>query len=191
LGSHYNFYPIISIKEKPIMQTSRLLLTILLISALPVMAAEKVVPIKAISPAGVGKIIGIVKLVDSDSGLVISPDLGELTPGLHGFHIHENSSCDASEKDGKKVAGQAAGGHYDPVYSMKHEGPVGKGHFGDLPALKVGADGTANTPVVAPRLKLADVIDHTIMIHEGGDNYSDMPKPLGGGGVRVACGIIE
>ena len=28
------------------------------------------------------------------------------------------------------------------------------------------------------------------MIHSGGDNYSDEPK-LGGGGARVACGVIE
>lgn len=28
------------------------------------------------------------------------------------------------------------------------------------------------------------------MVHEGGDNYSDDPKPLGGGGARVACGVV-
>jgi len=29
------------------------------------------------------------------------------------------------------------------------------------------------------------------MIHAGSDNYADEPKPLGGGGSRVACGVIE
>jgi Cu-Zn family superoxide dismutase len=29
------------------------------------------------------------------------------------------------------------------------------------------------------------------MIHAGSDNYSDSPKPLGGGGARIACGVIE
>ena len=29
------------------------------------------------------------------------------------------------------------------------------------------------------------------MIHAGGDNYSDLPKPLGGGGDRIACGVIQ
>ncbi|HAQ86214.1 MAG TPA: superoxide dismutase [Cu-Zn] SodC1, partial [Pseudomonas sp.] len=44
----------------------------------------------------------------------------------------------------------------------------------------------------APRLKsLGDLKGHALMVHEGGDNYSDEPKPLGGGGARVACGVIE
>jgi Cu-Zn family superoxide dismutase len=30
-----------------------------------------------------------------------------------------------------------------------------------------------------------------LMIHAGGDNYSDRPAPLGGGGARIACGVIE
>jgi Cu-Zn family superoxide dismutase len=29
------------------------------------------------------------------------------------------------------------------------------------------------------------------MIHEGGDNYRDTPEPLGGGGGRIACGVVE
>jgi superoxide dismutase, Cu-Zn family len=28
------------------------------------------------------------------------------------------------------------------------------------------------------------------MIHAGGDNYADQPQPLGGGGARIACGVI-
>jgi Cu-Zn family superoxide dismutase len=45
--------------------------------------------------------------------------------------------------------------------------------------------------LVAPRLKLADVTNRAVIIHEGGDNYSDKPKPLGGGAGRIACGIIQ
>jgi Cu-Zn family superoxide dismutase len=29
------------------------------------------------------------------------------------------------------------------------------------------------------------------MIHAGGDNHSDTPAPLGGGGGRMACGVIK
>jgi Cu-Zn family superoxide dismutase len=54
----------------------------------------------------------------------------------------------------------------------------------------VAADGTATQPVLAPRLKLADVQGHALMVHAGGDNHSDHPAPLGGGGARVACGVI-
>ncbi len=68
---------------------------------------------------------------------------------------------------------------------------TGKGHLGDLPVLTVGADGTASTAVTAPRLKMSDVKGRSLMIHAGGDNYSDQPAPLGGGGARVACGVVK
>ncbi|NIY58922.1 superoxide dismutase family protein, partial [Francisella orientalis] len=37
---------------------------------------------------------------------------------------------------------------------------------------------------------LEELEGHSLMIHEGGDNYSDTPKPLGGGGTRMWCGVI-
>jgi Cu-Zn family superoxide dismutase len=114
-----------------------------------------------------------------------------LPPGTHGFHVHEKADCGPGVKDGKQQAGIAAGGHFDPAGTGKHEGPAGKGHIGDLPALTVDKDGKASNPVIAPRLKLADVKGRSLMIHAGGDNYSDKPAPLGGGGGRVACGVIK
>ncbi len=63
--------------------------------------------------------------------------------------------------------------------------------MGDLPALVVDNNGVATTAVIAPRLKLADIQGRAIMIHAGGDNYSDSPLPLGGGGARIACGVIQ
>ena len=139
------------------MRTTRLILIAALLTAAQAMAAEKIVVVNAISEEGVGKIIGTVKLSDSDAGLLIDPDLGELSPGLHGFHIHEKPNCGVADKDGKKVAGLGAGGHYDPHKSAKHEGPEGHGHHGDLPALEVKDDGSATKIVVAPRLKLSEI----------------------------------
>lgn len=173
------------------MKFTSLFFAALMFGSLSAQAAEKVVTVRAISEAGVGKIIGILKLNDSPQGLVVTPDLAELPPGERGFHVHENPSCETLEKDGKKVAGLGAGGHYDPAHSGKHEGPIGAGHSGDLPALVVEADGTATKSIVAPRLRIIDVTDRAVIIHAGSDNYSDDPKPLGGGGARIACGIIE
>ena len=56
--------------------------------------------------------------------------------------------------------------------------------------VEMNADGKATTPVLAPRLMLKDVQGHAIMVHVGGDNYADEPEPLGGGGPRIACGVI-
>lgn len=154
-------------------------------------SAATTVSMHAIDASGVGKAIGTITLSDSAKGLVLQTDLTGLTPGPHGFHVHENANCGAREKDGKAVAGLAAGGHYDPGKSGKHEGPAGKGHLGDLPVLNVDAQGNAKGSLTAARLKLADVKGRSLMIHEGGDNYSDNPKALGGGGARVACGLIK
>ena len=167
------------------------LLAATLALALPAHAAEQIVVVRSIDDNGVGNIIGIVKLSDSDKGLALDPDIGNLSPGLHGMHVHENPSCQPGEKDGKKVAGLAAGPHYDPHKTGKHLGPEGMGHHGDLPPLHVNAQGAAVKPLLAPRLKLEDIRGRALIIHEGGDNFSDDPKPLGGGGARVACGVIE
>lgn len=92
---------------------------------------------------------------------------------------------------GKPAAGFAAGGHYDPAHSKKHLGPFSSaGHPGDLPVLVVDS-GDAAQPVTAPHLKVADIRGRSIMIHAGADNYSDAPLPLGGGGARIACGVIR
>jgi superoxide dismutase, Cu-Zn family len=56
--------------------------------------------------------------------------------------------------------------------------------------LCINADGSVTVPVMAPRLKVKDILGHSLMIHNGGDNYSDSPAPTGGGGPRMACGVI-
>ncbi|HTF99271.1 MAG TPA: superoxide dismutase [Cu-Zn] SodC [Nitrospirota bacterium] len=158
----------------------------------PVLAADVVVPMNLITDQGIGKSIGSVTISESAAGLVFKPHLTDLAPGIHGFHVHQNADCAAAMKEGKSVAGLAAGGHYDPASTGKHEGPMGKGHLGDLPALTAGPDGKADIAVTAPHIKtLAEIKGRSIMIHAGGDNYSDQPAPLGGGGARVACGVIK
>lgn len=160
-------------------------------AAATVHAAELRATMNAVSDAGVGKPAGTVTISDSKFGLVFTPALTGLEPGVHGFHVHENGSCATNQKEGKAVPAGAAGGHLDTAGSKKHGLPWGDGHIGDLPALYVESSGAANQPVLAPRLKLADVKGKALMVHAGGDNHADHPAPLGGGGARVVCGIIE
>ena len=149
-------------------------------------------PMALVTPAGTGKMIGSVTITESPNGLVFTPNLTDLPAGPHGYHVHETGSCAANQKDGKKMAAGAAGGHYDPNGTKQHLGPTGNGHMGDLPPLVVGGDGRATVAVTAPRLtRLAEVKGKALMIHAGGDNYADKPQPLGGGGERIACGVIE
>jgi len=149
------------------------------------------VTIRSISADGVGPALGTIVAEDTAAGLRLTPYLHGLPPGEHGFHLHTVPSCAPGERDGQRVAGLAAGGHYDPAHTDRHAGPAGDGHLGDLPALEVDSDGTAREPVVAPRLSVSQLLGHSLVIHAGGDNYSDSPQPLGGGGARMACGEIE
>ena len=154
-------------------------------------AGEIVLPMNLVSDQGVGAGIGTVTIREDPMGLVFTPQLQGLPPGAHGFHVHQNPDCAPAEKDGKAVPALAAGGHFDPAAAGRHEGPAGKGHLGDLPVLIVGDDGTSVNAVIAPRLKMADVRGRSLMVHAGGDTYADQPAPLGGGGARIACGVIR
>lgn len=156
------------------------------------LAASTEVEMNLVTSQAVGQSIGKVKITETDKGLEFAPDLKALPPGEHGFHVHMNGSCQPAMKDGKATAAEAAGGHLDPDHTGKHEGPTGMGHLGDLPLLVVAQDGKATQPVLAPRLKKLDEVEgKALMIHVGGDNMSDQPKPLGGGGARFACGVIK
>ncbi len=153
--------------------------------------AESVsVTMHLVDSSGTGKAIGTIQAEDSPYGLILKSDLSGLTSGMHGFHVHQNGDCGAKMSEGKSVPGLAAGGHYDPRNTGRHEGPYGNGHLGDLPALFVDAEGRATLPVLAPRLKVSDLKGRSLMIHAGGDNYSDNPA-LGGGGMRMACGVVQ
>ena len=155
-------------------------------------AASETVEMNLVTSQGVGQSIGEVTITQTEKGLEFTPDLKALPPGEHGFHIHANGSCQPAIKDGKASAAESAGGHLDPHKTGKHAGPDGEGHLGDLPVLVVNNEGKAIIPVTATRLKsLDDVKGKALMIHVGGDNMSDQPKPLGGGGARFACGVIR
>ncbi|MDF1646537.1 MAG: superoxide dismutase family protein [Legionellaceae bacterium] len=125
---------------------------------------------------------GTITFKDSPGGLLIEPHLHDLPPGPHGFHIHQNPSC--------RNQGVAAGGHFDPKQTNTHLGPYGEGHLGDLPVLYINADGETRSSLIAPRLSVENVKSHSIMIHAAGDNYTNAP-PMGGGGPRIACGVIR
>ncbi|WP_159566422.1 superoxide dismutase family protein [Budvicia diplopodorum] len=164
----------------------------ILVACAGAQAAMIEVPVNSVSAEGVGQSIGNVAISETEYGLLFTPNLKSLPAGVHGFHIHEKASCESATKDGKAVAALAAGGHFDPDNTAKHLGPYANGHLGDLPAIYVAVNGTATTPVLAPRLKtIAQIKEHALMVHAGGDNHSDHPAPLGGGGARAGCGVIK
>jgi superoxide dismutase, Cu-Zn family len=155
--------------------------------------AGKTVTINSISASGIGAAIGTITLRETPQGLLFDPKLSSLPPGPHGFHVHANGDCGPGPGANNAPApGMAAGGHFDPKTTGKHLGPHNvDGHLGDVPVLMVDADGMTRVPMIAKRLKLKDVVGHALMIHAGGDNFDDQPAPLGGGGGRIACGVVK
>ena len=174
------------------MKTSFAIAVVLCAFVAPAYAAKSTkVTMNLISADGVGKAIGTITIKEGKDGVTLEPKLKDLPAGEHGFHMHEKGSCDPADKEGKKTAGQAAGGHFDPEGTKAHKGPAGGGHKGDLPKLVVSDKGEAKDKLEVKGMTLADFQGKALMIHAGGDNYSDTPKPLGGGGDRIACGIVK
>lgn len=162
----------------------------------PASAAEVTVEMHRVSAEGIGDPIGTVVFRDSaEGGSVVIATMTGLQPGPHGLHLHENGSCEPGEDDqGEMAAAMAAGGHWDPEQTGEHRGPNGRGHRGDLPVLQVlvDEDGAKDVKRVgyAPHVSPDEVSGLAVVIHEHGDNYQDEPKPSGGGGPRIACGVV-
>lgn len=146
--------------------------------------ANYTVPMTMVDGKGAGKALGDIHIEAAQCGVLLKPNLHGLSPGIHGFHVHEKPSC--------ADRAMAAGAHLDPTATGKHNGPyVADSHLGDLPVLIVDKKGRATLPVLVPRFTLDSLKNHALMIHAGEDNYSDRPQKLGGGGDRIACGIIK
>jgi len=126
--------------------------------------------------------IGTIQLDDTIYGLLLTPKLQGLPPGVHGFHVAPCSICGNESGNGE---------HFDPLKTEHHLGPYqGNGHLGDLPFLYVDQKGRATLPVLAPRLRRKDIFGRTLTIDVGSDNYADEPYWNGGGGALLACGSI-
>ncbi|MFC4352007.1 superoxide dismutase family protein [Fodinicurvata halophila] len=171
-----------------------LLAVAICLATLPAQAgsAESVsTEVHRISTEGREASVGEVTFTDTKHGLLVDPDLENLQPaGPHAAHVHEQGDCGPGE--GGDMAGAAAGGHYDPQGTGRHEGPYGEGHLGDLPNLIVEKDGAASIPVLAPRLQVSDIRGRSLMIHAKPDRYTSHGMHTHGkGGLRMYCGVIE
>lgn len=133
---------------------------------------------------------GTASVAQAEHGVLIAYDLKNLSPGSHGFHIHETGACTPDFK--------AAGGHYNPLGSEHGFESEGGYHVGDLPNIMVTADGTSKGEMFVPQVTLNgpendrypytlhDTDGSALMVHAEGDDY----KAMASSGDRVACGVI-
>jgi Cu-Zn family superoxide dismutase len=158
----------------------------------PALAADLRVTMRKATQDGTSDVLGTITISNSDAGTTFKVALHGLPPGAHGFHVYENGTCGPTLLNSVLIPAGAAGGVFDPDGTYKDAGPTGNGHLGDLPVLVVDAKGVADETLIAPRIKDSEVLKgHALIIHIGGDNYSDSPAFLGGGGGRLACGVVE
>ncbi|OMP67232.1 superoxide dismutase family protein [Domibacillus epiphyticus] len=139
---------------------------------------------------GSGEKIGTAELQQTDKGVLIRLQASDLTPGTHGFHIHETGKCEAPDFE-------SAGGHFNPTdasHGFNHEeGP----HAGDLPNIEVAEDGRVQEEVTAEHVTLEGGKNNSLfgsagtafVIHEKADD--NQSQPSGNAGARIACGVIS
>jgi Cu-Zn family superoxide dismutase len=133
-----------------------------------------------ISPLNNSGVTGSVIFEDDGQFVRVAATVNALSPGKHGFHIHEGLSCDDY------------GGHFAPDSSAHGSPDEVERHLGDLGQLVAEDDSTARYERVDHRLTLTgdnSIIGHAVIVHAGEDEY--LPQPSGDSGMVVACGVVE
>jgi Cu-Zn family superoxide dismutase len=115
--------------------------------------------------------------------MIIEADLQGLSPGRHGFHIHEFGDCGNNAK--------SAGGHFNPSGQKHGPGMLMDSHAGDLGNIVADADGRAHAVIETEHLSFkgeTSVIGKSLVIHADPDDL--VSQPAGNSGERIACGLI-
>ncbi|CAD6193971.1 unnamed protein product [Caenorhabditis auriculariae] len=124
--------------------------------------------------------------------VVIKGEIKGLTPGFHGFHVHQY---------GDSTNGCiSAGPHFNP-FNKTHGGPKDETrHVGDLGNVEADANGVAKFEIVDNLVKIHgtnSVVGRSLVVHAGtddqgrgeGDKKEESLK-TGNAGARFACGVI-
>jgi superoxide dismutase, Cu-Zn family len=145
-------------------------------------------PLKAVAvlhPTAGNKVSGTVTFTEVADGVQVRAEINGLTPGTHGFHIHEFGDCSAADA-------MSAGAHFNPT-NKPHAGPdAAERHVGDMGNVQAEASGKAKLDYVDHDVSLGkdpkSVIGRSVVVHAQRDDLKS--QPAGDAGARVACGVI-
>jgi len=144
-----------------------------------------VVAMAVLSPASGSSVHGTVYFIRENNKIRVEASVSGLTPGGHGFHIHEKGDCAAPDAS-------SAGGHFNPT-GMHHGGPdQNNRHVGDFGNIEADASGNAKYSRTFADLMIegnASIIDKAVIVHAKADDLKTQPS--GDAGSRVACGVIN
>jgi Cu-Zn family superoxide dismutase len=152
------------------------------VTAEPAQEIEKAICV--LHPTEGNDVRGTVTFTRNGSTIRVVAEVEGLTPGKHGFHIHENGNCSASDAT-------SAGGHFNPDDS-RHGGPDDEErHVGDLGNIEAGDDGSARLEMEDSVIAFSgenSIIGRAVVVHAGEDDLTSQPTGEAGG--RLACGVI-
>ena len=130
-------------------------------------------------------VTGTVTFSPAGDKVLVSARVSGLTPGQHGFHVHESGDCGAADASSAK-------GHFNPANRSHGYYESGEHHAGDMPNLVADAAGNANVVAEVAQMSLTagpgGIIGRSIVVHADPDDYQS--QPAGKSGKRVACGTI-
>jgi Cu-Zn family superoxide dismutase len=154
-------------------------------SSQPTPGKPRPMAIAVLSPAPNGKVHGQVTFLQEIEGVRVIANVEGLSPGKHGFHIHEKGDCSAPDFS-------SAGGHFNPM-GKPHGSPTDSMHHaGDFGNLEANEDGVARFERVFNWLTITgdnSILGHAVIIHEKADDLQT--QPTGNAGGRLACGVIQ
>lgn len=143
------------------------------------------IAICVITPTQGNTVTGRITFTTEEGGVRIVADLEGLTPGKHGFHIHEKGDCSAADAS-------SAGGHFNPN-GQSHGAPADViRHLGDMGNIEADESGKAHLDYLDPAMSLSgenSIIGKSVIVHKDMDDMRT--QPTGNSGARIGCGIIE
>ncbi len=142
--------------------------------------------IAVLMPRAGTEVSGTVTFTQTGEGVVVVAKIAGVSPGLHGFHLHEKGDCSAPDFT-------STGGHFNPT-GDPHGGPDDViRHAGDFGNILVEEDGTGRLELLTSMLTVDPAAENTVIgraviLHEGEDDLES--QPTGAAGARLACGTV-
>ena len=161
--------------------------TLFLLSSCYALHPEKETPQVAvhIQSASNSKVSGKVTFTPQNGGQVkVSGEIQGLTPGSHGFHVHEYGDCSAND-------GSSAGDHYNPKGKDHGDPAMNIHHAGDLGNIMADSTGVARIDSTFSHFKLKghdSIVGRAVIVHDKADDLTSQPS--GAAGKRIGCGVI-
>ncbi|CAN5327309.1 hypothetical protein BH23VER1_BH23VER1_22520 [soil metagenome] len=127
---------------------------------------------------------GVVMFLAEGDKIRVKGKITGLTPGEHGFHVHEFGDQSAPD-------GTSAGGHFDPTGMPHGAQDSDSRHVGDLGNVTANDDGVAEIDIEDSMLSFSgesSILGRGLVVH--GDKDDLTSQPSGDAGPRVAVGII-